>query len=116
MKHIEKNARKRLARKVQSRIIDSKRMRVRVQKSNKYITAYVFDVDNKLLHSASTSRLPHTGLSYKNIQAAEALADSLAPVCTKNNWCDLVLDRNIYKYHGVVAAFADRMRTHKVLV
>lgn len=116
MKLIEKSARKRLAKKVQIRIRASGRIRVRLTKSNRYLTAHLFNANNRLLFSAKSADLVHTTKSFKNKDAARILADRVAEMCSKRQWKGIVLDRSIYKYHGVVSEFAEALRSREVLL
>ena len=118
MNKIERNPKVRLARKVRSKICASNRMRVRILKSNRYLSALVYDSDNKLLYSAS-SKAPETDSarkSFKNKTSAMVLAKKVVEACKQKDIKGLAFDRSFYRYHGVVKVFAEELRQSNVLL
>jgi large subunit ribosomal protein L18 len=114
-KFITRDPRKRTAFKVSARILKSGKCRVRMVKSNRYLTAFLFDEKNILLGQVSSSSFSQDKFSCKNKPASLELADKIKEICKSRNVTDIAFDRYRYKYHGVVASFADRLREHKLI-
>lgn len=82
--------------------------RISVFRSNKYIFAQAIDDKaGKTIFSVSDKELKTTG---DKTTKANALGKLLAEKCVKNNISCAVFDRNGYKFHGRVKAFAEGAR------
>jgi large subunit ribosomal protein L18 len=81
--------------------------RVSIFKSNRYLTAQAIDdtAGNTIVGMNSKS------LNLRaNIEGATKFGESFAKKLQEKGITTIVFDRNGYKYHGVIAAFADAMR------
>ena len=99
---------------VKHKLLKGTKMRLVVYRSNKNIFAQIVD-DNKhtTLVSASSIDKEITD-SVKNaeskIQQSEIVGKSIATKAQENKILEVIFDRNGYKYHGRVKAFADAAR------
>ena len=85
--------------------------RVTVFKSNKYFYAQAIDdVNGHTLAYADGAK--HSAKSSK--EGAKQLAKIFADELKAKNIESIKFDRNGYKYHGVVAAFADTLRENGI--
>lgn len=85
--------------------------RVSIFKSNRSLYAQAIDDQNAHTLAASSGKK----LSIKsNKDGAVALAKDFAKTLSANNITDVLFDRNGYKYHGVVKAFADTLRENGI--
>jgi len=92
---------------------DSKKPRMIIFRSNKYLYTQVYDdVNGKVLTHASTlekdvkSKLKST----KDKDAAKAMGEVIAERLKKLKIKEVVFDRNVYAYTGRVKVFADSAR------
>jgi len=101
-------------RRVRGRINGTVEMpRVTIFKSNKYIVVQAInDTDGKTLAFLNTAHLENKLAS--NINGAKEAAKIFAEKLKEANIDSVVFDRNGYKYHGVVAAFADTLRENGI--
>lgn len=98
--------RKRNQRKLTAR---SKRPRLVVFRSNKYIYAQIIDCENgKILFSVTEKEL-EKGKENKT-QRADKLGLLLAQKVKKSKITEVVFDRGEYRYHGRVKALAEAAR------
>jgi large subunit ribosomal protein L18 len=91
------------------------RPRVSIYKSNRYIYAQAID-DVRGVTIASVSSISRE-LEKKlgdTIEDAKILGKMMAEKLIKKGITKIVFDRNFYKYHGVVKAFADAMRENGI--
>jgi len=114
-KYIEKKIRNTRLRKTIRKIIsgDSKRPRMIIFRSNKYLYSQVYDdTKGKVLTQASTlenvvkSKLKNT----KDKEAAKVLGEVIAERLKKIKIKSVIFDRNVYSYTGRVKVFADSAR------
>jgi len=87
------------------------RPRVSIYRSNKYIYAQAID-DVRGVTIAAVSSISRE-LERKlgdTIEDAKVLGKIMAEKLIKKGVTKIVFDRNFYKYHGVIKAFADAMR------
>lgn len=112
----------RLARKarVRKKIKGTKeRPRLTIFKSNRYIYIQIIDdeIGNTLVE-ANSLELKNKGQTEKGkgIKAVEELGKILGRRALEKGIKSLVLDRNGYKYHGVVKTITDAMRSAGVNV
>ncbi len=85
--------------------------RLTIYKSNRNLIAQVIDdVEQKTLLSVSTYEKEFRSLG-KGLSAGEAMGKEIAGRLKKAKVKSVVFDRNGYKYHGVVKAFADGARS-----
>ncbi len=85
--------------------------RVSIFKSNKYFYAQAIDdVGCKTLCAADGAKLGFGS----NKEGAQNLAKVFAEALKSKNIDSVLFDRNGYKYHGVVASFADALRENGI--
>ena len=115
---------KKLSSKMQQQIRRKKRVRKKVSgtkerprlaifKSLKHLYAQIIDdIDGKTLVfvTTNTKDFKEKHKSCKNVIAAKELGKLLGEKAKENKIEKVVFDRNIYKYHGKVKAFADAVR------
>ena len=99
---------------VKHKLLKGTKMRLVVYRSNKNIFAQIVD-DSKhtTLVSASSIDKEITDSVKKaesKIQLSEIVGKSIATKAKENNILEVIFDRNGYKYHGRVKAFADAAR------
>lgn len=81
--------------------------RASVFKSNKYLYAQAIDdVKGETLCAADGAKLGFKA----NKEGAQSLAKAFAKALKSKKIDTVLLDKNGYKYHGVVASFADALR------
>jgi len=87
--------------------------RVTIYKSNRYIIAQAIDdVNGHTLVFLNTAHLEEKLPS--NIEGAKKAGALFAEKLKNANIETIAFDRNGYKYHGVVAAFADTLRDNGI--
>ncbi len=85
--------------------------RVSVFKSNKYIYAQAIDdVNGRTLASVSSIAKELDKKLGDTVEDAKILGSLMAKKLLEKGIDKIVFDRNFYKYHGVIKAFADAMR------
>lgn len=87
--------------------------RLSVIKSNKHLSIQVIDDEASVtLFSASTMTQEMKSLQFgkKSKEAAKHLGAKIAEMAKKLNVEKVVFDRGRYKYHGLLAEFADSAR------
>ncbi len=101
-------------RRVRGRISGTAEMpRVTIYKSNKYLIAQAIDdVKAHTLAHLNTAHLDEKLPS--NIEGAKKAGALFAEKLKAANIEKVALDRNGYKYHGVVKAFADTLRENGI--
>ena len=112
---MNKNA-QRLRRAIPARakIRQLKAMRLSVHRTPQHIYAQIFDVDSKVLASASTLQkevrgdLKNTG----NATAAAAVGKAIAEKAQAAGIKQVAFDRSGFKYHGRIKALADAARAN----
>ncbi len=88
--------------------------RVTLYKSNCHLIAQVIDdTKNETLAAISTHEKEFASLG-KGTKAASELGTKLAERLKAKSLLTIVFDRNGYKYHGVVKAFADGIRSGEI--
>ncbi len=114
-KYIVKSKRNTRLRKTIRKVLtgNSKRPRLIVFRSNKYLYSQVYDdVNGQVLTHASTlekevkSKLKST----KDKEAAKVMGEVIAERLKKLKIKEVVFDRNVYSYTGRVKVFADSAR------
>lgn len=86
--------------------------RLSVFRSNKYFYAQVIDDEKGItLFSINGKKL---GLN-NNKENVTKIAIEFAKTLSSNNIKNVVFDRNGYLYHGVIASFADGLRTNGIV-
>ncbi|MEN2998414.1 MAG: 50S ribosomal protein L18 [Brevinematia bacterium] len=89
--------------------------RVVIFKSNKYIYAQAIDdITGKTLASISSIAKELEKKLGDTIEDAKILGSLMAKKLFEKGINKIVFDRNFYKYHGVVKAFADSMRSEGI--
>ena len=112
---MNKNA-QRLRRAVQARakIRELRALRLSVHRTPQHIYAQIFDVESKVLASASTLQkdvregLKNTG----NAAAAAAVGKAIAEKAKAAGIKQVAFDRSGFKYHGRIKALADAARAN----
>ena len=110
-KKIRKKRAKRVRRKVKS---TSDRPRLSILKTNKHLFVQLIDdVSRKSVVGLGTcsKSVKEAGFEKKSKKAAQHLGQIIAAEAKKKNIQEVVFDRGAYKYHGLVAAFADAARS-----
>ena len=104
MAHKKEKARSRRKAHIRKKLAGTtQRPRVFVYKSNSYTYAGVADDDmSKVLFSVSGK---------KGVEAASKMGKSIGKKLKKDGYESVVFDRSGYRYHGVVAAIADGVRS-----
>ncbi len=114
-KYLEKKKRNTRLRKTIRKIIsgDSKKPRLIIFRSNKYLYSQVYDdVNGKVLTYASTleKEVKEKLKSTKDKEAAKVMGEVIAERLKKLKIKEVVFDRNVYTYSGRVKVFADTAR------
>jgi len=101
-------------RRVRGRVSGTQDMpRVTIYKSNRYIIVQAIDdVNGHTLVFLNTAHIDEKLPS--NINGAKKAAEIFAKKLQEANITSVRFDRNGYKYHGVVAAFADTLRENGI--
>lgn len=87
------------------------RPRVSVFKSNRYLYAQAIDdINSRTLASVSSISKELDKKLGDTIEDAKVLGNLFAKKLLEKGIDKIVFDRNFYKYHGVIKAFADAMR------
>lgn len=92
----------------------SNKPRLAVFRSNKHLAAQLIDdKSGRTICSVSTlsKEFKSTDFNRKNKTSAEALGKSLAEKAKQAGVSELSFDRGHLKYHGVIASFADAVRS-----
>lgn len=113
----KQNKRIRLKKKIRAKIMGtSKRPRLSVFRSNKFIYAQIIDdIKGKTLGTASD--LPHkVKASVKTkkgtkTENAKSVGKMIADICLKQKISEVVFDRNGFKYTGRIKLLADEARS-----
>lgn len=85
--------------------------RISIFKSNKYIYAQAIDdVNGRTIASISSIAREIGRKLGDTVEDAKVLGGIMAKKLLEKGIDRVVFDRNFYKYHGVVKAFADSMR------
>ena len=91
------------------------RPRLCVVKSNAHLQAQLID-DEKGMTICSTStyskEFRNTEFNKKNKKSAKKLGEYLANLAKEKNIKEVIFDRGPFKYHGVLAEFANSAREH----
>ncbi|PAF47284.1 50S ribosomal protein L18 [Helicobacter sp. 12S02634-8] len=91
----------------------STKPRVSIFRSNKYLYAQAIDdVSQKTLACVDGKKM---GLK-NNKEDAQNIAKAFAEELKKIGIQEIIYDRNGYLYHGVVAAFAESLRTNGIVL
>ena len=92
------------------------RPRMSIFKSNRYIYVQVID-DASQTTVAAVNNLQSSLKSVKsNVADAAKLGEAIASKLKEKNISSVVLDRNGYRYHGVVKAIADGCRNAGIVL
>ena len=87
--------------------------RLSVIKSNKHIQAQLIDDEKNItLGSVSTynKEFRSTEFNKKNKASARKLGEKMAEIAKSKNIKEIIFDRGRFKYHGILAEFADAAR------
>jgi len=90
----------------------SGRPRLTIHKSNKHLYVQIID-DEKgvtLCGAGTFSKKSKTTHSTKSKEAAKSLGEKIAGLAKKQNVKKVVFDRGRFKYHGLIAEFAESAR------
>jgi len=91
------------------------RPRVSVYKSNKYFYAQAIDdVRGITLSAVSSISKEHGKKLGDTTEDAKVLGKMMAEKLISKGITRIVFDRNFYRYHGVIKAFADTMRENGI--
>lgn len=91
-----------------------KAVRLSVHRTSQHIYAQIFDVNSKVLASASTVQKEVRGelKSTGNATAAAAVGKAIAEKAKAAGITQVAFDRSGFKYHGRIKALADAAREH----
>ena len=99
---------------VKFKLLKGTKNRLVVYRSNKHISAQIVDDNNHSTLVAASSMDKEIEKSIKSaeskIQMSEIVGEALASKAIENKITEVIFDRNGYKYHGRVKAFADAAR------
>ena len=113
-KELQRKINKRVKRKtrVRGKIFGTQEVpRVSIFKSNKHIYAQAIDdVAGHTLAFVDGAKLKLGA----NAQDAVKVASNFAKTLQEKNITTIVFDKNGYKYHGVIKAFADELRNNSI--
>ena len=100
---------KRLAR-VRKKVVRSKLMRLSINRSLKNVSGQIIDDrEGKTIVGVSTLNKQVKPIASKEERAAKA-GQMIAELALENGITKVVFDRGHYKFHGLIAAFADSAR------
>lgn len=87
--------------------------RVQIRKTNLYLYANVID-DNigKMLKSFDTRKFK----KMSKIESVKELSKNVSDYLKSNKLNNVIFDRNGYKYHGILVAFAEGLRNNGINV
>jgi len=91
----------------------SDKPRLCVVKTNSHIQAQLIDDDaGQTLGSVSTfsKEMRNTEYAKKNKASARKLGEIIAQIAKEKNITQVIFDRGLFKYHGILAALADAAR------
>lgn len=91
----------------------STKPRLSVIKSNKHIQAQLIDDEtHSTLGAVATFTKEFRGTEFgkKNKASAKKLGEKIAEIAKQKNVKEVVFDRGPFKYHGILAEFADAAR------
>ena len=113
-KELQKKIAKRVKRKIRTRgkVFGTQDVpRVTIFKSNKHIYAQAIDdVIGHTLASVDGSKLKLSS----SAEGATKVASNFAKILQEKKITTIVFDKNGYKYHGVIKAFADELRNNSI--
>lgn len=93
----------------------AERPRLSIFKSNKHFYAQIIDDESsKTLVSYSTlaKDLKGTETAKLSKESAKVIGEKLAAMAKEKNINQVIFDRGRFKYHGIIAQFADAAREH----
>jgi large subunit ribosomal protein L18 len=110
----KKDQRLRRATRSRAKIRELKALRLSVHRTPQHIYAQIFDIDSKVLATASTvQKSVREGLKATgNAVAAAAVGKAIAEKAKSAGITEVAFDRSGFKYHGRVKALADAAREH----
>ncbi len=115
-KKLSSNAQRKVRRKrrIRKKVFGTKeKPRLTIYKSLKHFYAQIIDdIEGKTLVFVSTNekQFKEKHKSCKNLEAAKELGKALGKKAKEKKIERVVFDRNAYKYHGKIKAFADVVR------
>jgi large subunit ribosomal protein L18 len=110
----KKLQRLRRATRSRAKIRELKALRLSVHRTAQHIYAQIFDVESRVLATASTVQksvrdsVKYTG----NSDAAAAVGKAIAEAAKVKGITEVAFDRSGFKYHGRIKALADAAREH----
>ena len=111
MSKISTNKRRRLRNRKKLKKVNSNRLRLRVFRSIKNISAQIIDDKNiKTLVSASSNEKEFKKNKLKKAELSNLLGEVLAKRAKEKNISSVYFDRGEYKYHGRIKMFAESLR------
>ena len=94
------------------RVAPKERFRLSISRSSKNISAQIIDdIKNvTLLSSSSIDKDMRSSEKISKIDLSKKVAENLATKAQEKNITKIYFDRGIYRYHGRVKAFAEKLR------
>jgi large subunit ribosomal protein L18 len=91
---------------------DKRNIKVSVHRSNKNVSALVFDMSKGITLATFSSNNSGESKSQKSILIGEKVAQFLK----KNNITGVIFDRKDYRYHGRVKQIAESIRANGITI
>ena len=88
--------------------------RLCVLKTNKHIQVQLIDDDNHITLCSTgthTKEFKNSEFARKNKASAAKIGEKIAELAQQKNIKEIVFDRGPFKYHGILAALADAVRS-----
>ena len=110
----KKVGRLRRAKRSRAKIRELRVMRLCVHRTPQHIYAQVFDLQSRVVVTASTLQKDVAGelKATGNVDAAKAVGKAIAERAKAKGITQVAFDRSGFKYHGRVKALADAAREH----
>ena len=110
----KKIGRLRRAKRSRAKIRELRVMRLCVHRTPQHIYAQVFDLQSRVVVTASTVQKDVAGelKTTGNVDAAKAVGKAIAERAKAKGITQVAFDRSGFKYHGRVKALADAAREH----
>ena len=111
MKKINNKIKRKIRNRKKLKDINSKRLRISVNKSLNNLSAQIIDDKLKItVVSASSIEKDLKSKKVKKMEKSSLIAETLAKRAKDKNINEVYFDRGEYKYHGRVKTFAETLR------
>ena len=94
------------------RVASNDRFRLSIFRSSSNISAQIIDDVKKvtLISASSVEKEIKSGPNVNKIELSKIVAEKLAKKAQEKKITKIFFDRGVYKYHGIVKAFAEALR------